>query len=155
MTCDFCDCDLPLVFATNDQSALFRQIYQIQTEDDAKLSVDVEDNCVYEYWETRTVKPAQGFQHLCKKCACKLDAFGSRVLEDDCHRRVKNARNTATNILNANAKRDIPLYMVAFDIAIKDHPVAQISRKEGDRIIMTNMVHGESVGHLLKYMEGR
>ena len=133
MTCDFCDCDLPLVFATNDQSALFRRIDQIQTEDDAKLSVDIEENCVYEYWETRAVKPAKGFKHLCKKCACKLDAFGSLVLEDDCQRRVKNARNTASNIL----------------------PVAQVSRKESDRFIMANMVHGDSVGHLLRYMEGR
>lgn len=154
MTCDFCECELPVVAASNDRDRLFDIAERIETEPGSHLCLDLNQYCIYEFWCTDSVQPLDRYKHLCKKCAAGLDAFGSALLERDCHRRVLNYKNTATNALNAMREKEMHPYMLAVDLDIKDHPVAQVCRRDGDRWVLTNMIRGDAVGHLLKYMEG-
>lgn len=153
MTCDFCGGDLPVLFASNDRDALFDSAERIETEQGSHLCLDLNDYCIYEFWRTESVQPMDRYKHLCKKCAAGLDAFGSALLVRENHRRIMNYRNIAANALNAMRGKETHPYMVAVDLGIKDHPVAQVCRKDGDRWVLTNMIRGDSVGHLLKYME--
>ena len=154
MTCDFCGGDLPVLFASNDRDALFDSAERIETEQGSHLCLDLNDYCIYEFWRTESVQPMDRYKHLCKKCAAGLDAFGSALLVRETHRRIMNYRNIAANALNATRGKETHPYMVAVDLGIKDHPVAQVCRKDGARWVLTNMIRGDSVGHLLKYMEG-
>lgn len=154
MKCDFCGCDLPLIFATNDRDALFDKVESIDiSEPGARLCVDLNEYCVYEFYRTEAFQSPDGYEHLCMKCAACLDAFGSALLERDCHRRVLNYRNTAANALHTLRGKEIHPYLIGVDIGIKDHPVAQVLRKDGDRWVLTNTVLGDAVGHLMTYME--
>ena len=154
MHCDFCGCDLPVDMASNDTDALVQAIHNAEPEDRDSFVLDMDDKCVYRFWPTHLGYPVEGFRHFCKECASKLDDFGNRLLEADCMRRVLCARSSSANAINRRMGSDIHPYMVAFDISLKDHPVAQVVRKDGDRWTLTNMIRGDAVGHLLKYMEG-
>lgn len=154
MTCDFCGCDLPVLAASNDSDALFDIAERIEIEQGRHMCVDLEDCCVYEFWRTESIQPLDGYKHLCEKCAAGLDAFGAALLEKDCRRRILNYKNTATNELNKIRGKEMHPYMVAVDLGIKDHPVAQVCRKDGDRWVLTNMIRGDAVGNLMTYMEG-
>lgn len=154
MICDFCGCDLPVLAASNDRDTLFDIAERIENEPGSHLCLDLNDRCIYEFWRTESVQPLDGYKHLCEKCAAGLDAFGSALLVRDCSRRILNYKNSATNALNTMRGKETHPYMVAVDLGIKDHPVAQVCRKDGDRWVLTNMIRGDTVGHLLKYMEG-
>ena len=154
MTCDFCGCDLTILLATNDRDALFDSIERIENEPGSHLLLDLNDKCIYEFYRTEAIQSPDGYKHLCLKCASRLDAFGSALLERDSHRRILNYRNIAANVLNDICGKEMHPYMVAVDVGVKDHPVAQVCRKDGDRWVMTNMIVGDAVGHLMTYMEG-
>lgn len=153
MTCDFCGCDLLILFATNDRDALFDNLEGIENEPGSHLLLDLNEHCVYEFYRTEAIQSPDGYKHLCRKCAARLDAFGSALLERDCRRRVLNYKNTATNALNTIRGREMPPYMVAIDVGIKDRPVAQVYRKDGGRWVLTNTILGDAVGQLMTYME--
>lgn len=153
MKCDFCGRDLPVVAASNDTDVLVDTIYRIEPEDRSHAVLDLNERYIYRYWSTHLVQPVEGFTHLCKTCAHDLDVFGAKLLETDCQRRVRCARSIATNAINKRAGLEIPPYMVAFDISLKDHPVAQVCRKDGDRWVLTNTIMGDAVGHIMTYME--
>lgn len=153
MTCDFCGCDLPMVLASDVRDALFDAFENAESEHGSHICLDLNNNCVYEFWRTESVKPMDGYKHLCKKCASGLDTFGTALLEKDCRRRVLNYKNAATNALHAIRGREMHPYMVAIDTGVEDHPVAQVCRKDGDRWVLTNMIRGDAVGHLMTYME--
>lgn len=154
MICDFCGCELPVIFASDDTDALFDSAERTEIEQGRHMCVDLEDCCVYEFWRTESVQPLDGYKYLCKKCAAGLDAFGSALLEQERRRRVLNYRNAATNVLNTMRGKEIHPYMVAMDLGTKDNAVAQVCRRDGERWVLTNMVHGDAVGHLMTYMEG-
>ena len=155
MKCDFCGCDLPLIFATNDRDALFDKVESIDiSEPGARLCVDLNEYCVYEFYRTEAFKSPDGYEHLCKKCANGLDAFGSALLERDCRRRVMNYRNSAANALHKIRGKEIHPYMVSVDLGIKDLPVASVFRKDGDHWVLTNEILGDEVGRIMNYMEG-
>lgn len=154
MICDFCGCDLPVLAASNDRDALFDIAERIENEPGSHLCLDLNDHCIYEFYRTEAIQSPDGYEHLCMKCAAGLDAFGSALLVRENHRRIMNYKSTATNELNKNRGKEMHPYMVAVDLGIKDHPVAQVCRKDGDRWVLTNMIRGDAVGHLLKYMEG-
>lgn len=154
MICDFCGCELPILFATNDRDALFDKIERIENEPGSHLCRDLNEHCIYEFYHTETIQSPDGYKHLCKKCATGLDAFGSALLEQDCRRRVLNYRNIAANVLNTMHGNEVHPYMVAMDLGTKDNAVAQVCRRDGERWALTNMVHGDAVGHLMTYMEG-
>lgn len=154
MQCDFCGCDLPLIFTTNDKGALFNNFEDTDVcEPGGHLCLDLTDHCIYEFYHTETIQSPNGYKHLCKKCSAGLDAFGSALLEQDCRRRVLNYRNIAANTLNKNRGKEIPPHIVGVDVGVKDHPVAQVCRRDGDRWVLTNMIRGDAVGHLVTYME--
>lgn len=154
MQCDFCGCDLPLIFATNDRDALFNKFEDADVcEPGGHLCLDLNDYCIYEFYHTETIQSPERYRHLCKKCAAGLDAFGSALLVRDCSRRILNYKNSATNALNTIRGREMHPYMVAVDVSVKDSPVAQVCRRDGDRWVLTNMIRGDAVGHLLTYME--
>lgn len=153
MNCEFCGCELPVLVASNDREALFDIVERIEIESGSHICLDLNDYCIYEFWRTESVQPLHRYKHLCKKCASGLDAFGSALLVRDCSRRILNYKNSATNELNKMRGKEIHPYMVAVDIGIKDLPVAQVLRKDGDRWVLTNTIQGDAVGHLLKYME--
>ena len=154
MICDFCGCKLPVLFSSNDRDALFDYAERIEVEQGSHICLDLNDYCIYEFWRTESVQPMDRYKHLCKKCASGLDTFGSALLVRDCNRRIMNYKNYATNELNKIRGKEMHPYMVAVDLGIKDQPVAQVCRKDGDRWVLTNMIRGDAVGHLLKYMEG-
>lgn len=151
MKCEFCGCELPVLAASNDRDALFDSAERI--EQGSHICLDLDDRCIYEFWRTESVLPLDGYRYLCKKCATGLDAFGSALLVRDCSRRILNYKNSATNALNTFRGREMHPYMVAVDVSVKDHPVAQVCRKDGDRWVLTNMIRGDAVGHLMTYME--
>lgn len=153
MICDFCGCDLPVLAASNDRDALFDIAERIENEPGSHLCLDLNDHCIYEFYRTEAIQSPDGYEHLCMKCAAGLDAFGSALLVRENHRRIMNYKSTATNELNKNRGKEMHPYMVAVDLGIKDHPVAQVCRKDGDRWVLTNMIRGDAVRHLLKYME--
>lgn len=153
MICDFCGCKLPVLVSSNDRDALFDSAERIEVEQGSHICLDLNDYCIYEFWRTESVQPMDRYKHLCKKCASGLDTFGSALLVRDCSRRIMNYKNSATNALNAMRGKEMHPYMVAVDLGIKDHPVAQVCRRDGDRWVLTNMIRGDAVGHLLKYME--
>ena len=154
MIWDFCGCDLTVLLATNDRDTLFDKIERIETEPGSHLLLDLDDKCIYEFYRTEAIQSPDGYEHLCMKCATRLAAFGLAQLERDSHRRILNYKNTATNALNTIRGREIPPYMVAIDVGIKDRPVAQVYRKDDGRWVLPNTILGDAVGHLLKYMEG-
>lgn len=153
MTCDFCGCDLPVIIASNDIDTLMQAIHNAETEADGNLVLSLSDKEVYQFWSTHIAYNVEGFRHLCKECASKLDVFGNKLLERDCHRRVLNYKNTATKVLNTMHGKEIHPYMVAMDLGTKDNAVAQVCRRDSERWALTNTIHGDAVGHLLKYME--
>ena len=154
MKCDFCGRELAWVFASNDSNALFDHIEKIENKPGSYLLLDLNDKCIYEFYRTETIQPPDGYKYLCKNCADGLDAFGLALLVRDNHRRTLNSRNIAKNALNAVCGKETHPYMVSIDVGIKDRPVAQVCRKDGDRWVLTNTIQGDAVGHLLKYMEG-
>lgn len=154
MTCDFCGCELLPLFASNDRDALFDNVEKLEIEPGSHICIDLNDYCIYEFWRTESVQPVDRYKHLCKKCAAGLDAFGLALLKRDNDRRILNYRNVADNVLDAIRGKEMHPYMVAVDLGIKDHPVAQVCRKDGVHWVLTNMIQGDDVGHLLKYMEG-
>lgn len=154
MRCDFCGRDLTILLATNDRDALFDNIERIENEPGSHLLLDLDDKCIYEFYRTEAIQSPDGYEQLCMKCAACLDAFGSALLERDCRRSVMNYRNSAANMLHTLRGKEMHPYMVAVDLGIKDHPVAQVCRKDGVHWVLTNMILGDDVGHLLKYMEG-
>lgn len=129
MICDFCGCELPVLSTSSER-------------------------CIYESYYTESVPLLDGYKNLCKTCAARLDAFGAALLQKDCRRRVQNFKNASANALNKLRGKELHPYMVAIDIGMKDQPVAQVCRKDGDRWVLTNMIRGEAVGHLITYMEG-
>lgn len=153
MICDFCGCDIPVLAASNDRDALFDIAERIENEPGSHLCLDLNDHCIYEFWRTESLQPMDGYKHLCKKCASGLDAFGSALLVRDCSRRILNYKNSAANALNAMREKEMHPYMVAVDLGIKDHPVAQVCRKDGEQWVLTNTIRGDAVGHLMTYME--
>lgn len=154
MTCDFCGCDLTVLLATNDRDTLFDKIERIETEPGSYLFLDLNDKCIYEFYRTEAIQSPDGYEHLCMKCASRLDAFGLALLERDRHRRILNYRNIAANALNVIRGKEIHPYMVGVDVGVKDLPVAQVFRKDGDQWVVTNTIIGDAVGHLITYMEG-
>lgn len=153
MNCEFCGCELPVLAASNDRDALFDVAERIEIERGSRMCVDLDDCCIYELWSTESVQPLDGYKYLCKKCATGLDAFGSAILERDLRRRVLNYRNIAANVLNKFRGKEMRPYIVAVDVGVKDNPVAQVCRKDGDRWVLTNTIQGDAVGHLMTYME--
>ena len=154
MTCDFCGCDLTVLLATNDRDTLFDKIERIETEPGSHLLLDLDDKCIYEFYRTEAIQSPDGYKHLCKKCAAGLDAFGLALLKRDNDRRILNYRNIAANVLNTIRGKEMHPYMVGVDVGVKDLPVAQVCRKDGDRWVVTNTIVGDAVGHLMTYMEG-
>ena len=153
MTCDFCGCKLPVLVATNDRDALLDIAERSENVQDKRICLDLDDCCIYEFWRTESVQPMDRYKYLCKKCAAGLDAFGSVLLEQERRRRVLNYRNAAANVLNTMRGKEIHPYMVAMDLGTKDNAVAQVCRRDGEQGVLTNMVHGDAVGHLMTYME--
>lgn len=153
MICGFCCGELPILASSNDREALFDIVERIEPRPGSHLLLDLDDKCVYEFYQTEAFQSPDRYKHLCMKCASRLDAFGSALLEADCRRRVLNYKNASTNILNVNRGKEMHPYMVAVDLGIKDHPVAQVCRKDGDRWVLTNLIRGDAVGHLMAYME--
>ena len=154
MTCDFCGCELPVFIASNDTDTLMRAMHNAETEADGNLVLSLSDKEVYQFWSTHIAYNVEGFRHLCKECASKLDVFGNKLLERDCHRRILNYRNIAANVLNTIRGKELHPYMVAVDVGVKDHPVAQVCRKDGERWVVTNTVMDDDVGHFMTYLEG-
>ena len=154
MICDFCGCDLPVLAASNDRDALFDIAERIENSPGSHLCLDLNDGCIYEFWRTESIQPMDRYKHLCKKCASGLDTFGLALLERDSHRRILNYRNIAANVLHTLRGKEIHPYMIGVDVGVKDHPVAQVCRKDGDRWVVTNTILGDAVGHLMTYMEG-
>lgn len=153
MTCDFCGGDLPVLAASNDRDALFDIAERIENEPGSHLCLDLNQYCIYEFYRTEAIQSPDGYEHLCMKCASRLDAFGSALLVRENHRRIMNYKNSATNELNKIRGKEMHPYMVAVDLGIKDRPVAQVCRKDGDRWVLTNTIRGDAVGHLMTYME--
>lgn len=122
MICDFCGYKLPILVASNNRDALFDSAERIETEQGSHLCLDLNDYCIYEFWRTESVQPVDRYKHLCKKCASRLDAFGSALLVRENHRRIMNYRNISANALNAMCGKEMHPYMVAVDLGIKDHP---------------------------------
>ena len=154
MTCEFCGCELLPLFASNDRDALFDNVEKLEIEPGSHICIDLNDYCIYEFWRTESVQPIDRYKHLCKKCAAGLDAFGLALLKRDNDRRILNYRNVAANVLNAIRGKEMHPYMVAVDVGVKDHPVAQVCRKDGERWVVTNMVMDDDVGHFMTYLEG-
>lgn len=154
MRCDFCGCDLSILLATNDSDALLDNIERIETEPGSHLLLDLDDKCVYEFYRTEAIQSPDGYEHLCMKCASRLDAFGLALLQRDSHRRLLNYRNIAANVLNDIRGKEMHPYIIAIDAGVKDCAVAQVFRKCGDRWVVTNTIVGDAVGHLLTQMEG-
>lgn len=154
MKCDFCGCDLPLIFATNDRDALFDKFEATDnSEPGSHLCLDLNEYCIYEFYHTEVIPSLDGYKHLCKKCANGLDAFGSALLERDCHRCAMNYRNSAANMLHTLRGKEIHPYMVAMDLGTKDNAVSQVCRRDGEQWALTNTILGDAVGHLMTYME--
>lgn len=154
MTCDFCGCELPTVLASYDRDTLFDAFENTEPGEDSYICLDLKNRCIYEFWRTKSMEPVDGYKHLCNKCAVGLDAFGSALLVRDKHRQILNYRNIAANVLNAIRGKEMHPYMIGVDVGVKDHPVAQVCRKDGDRWVITNTIVGDAVGHLMTYMEG-
>lgn len=154
MTCDFCGCELQVLVASDDAEALFDNFKRIDVEPCGHVCLDLDERCVYEFYYTEFVPLLDGYKHLCKKCATGLDAFGKAILERDCRRRVLNYKNASVNALNKLRGTELHPYTVTIDISVKDQPVAQVCRKDGDRVVLTNTIRGDAVGHLITYMEG-
>lgn len=154
MTCDFCGGDIPVLAASNGRDTLFDIAERIETEPGSHLLLDLDDKCIYEFYRTEAIQSPDGYEHLCMKCASRLDAFGSALLQRDSHRRIMNYRNVAANVLNAIRGKEMHPYMIGVDVGVKDLPVAQVCRKDGDRWVVTNTIVGDAVGHLMTYMEG-
>lgn len=154
MTCDFCGCELLPLFASNDRDALFDNVEKLEIEPGSHICIDLNDYCIYEFYRTEAIQSLYGYEHLCMKCASRLDAFGSALLQRDSHRRILNYRNVAANVLNTIRGKEMHPYMIGVDVGVKDLPVAQVCRKDGDRWVVTNTIVGDAVGHLMTYMEG-
>jgi hypothetical protein len=143
-----------MLFASNDRDALISGFDKIENEPDSHLCLDLNDSCIYEFLHTETIQPFDRYKHLCKECASGLDAFGSALLVRESSRRILNYRNIAANVLNAIRGKEVNPYMIGIDVGVKDLPVAQVFRKDGDQWVVTNTIVGDAVGHLITYMEG-
>lgn len=157
MKCDFCEEDLPIVGAFNVLSDGDLEAFVDKTSGavpDGWLFVDIDEGEVTQFFRPKIFPKLDGYECLCERCARKIDTYADKLLEAQRDLEVKLASNTARNAINARRGRPARSYMIAFDLDIPAHPVAQVFEKIDGLYRLCNELEGDAVGTVLKYMEG-
>lgn len=157
MKCEFCGETLPIVGGFNGISGVELESYidNIQNEfPDGHLYLDIDGGIVTQFFCPKNFSKLDGYRCLCKQCAGKLDVYADKLLEAQRNLETRLAQNIARNAVNARRYKPVPPYLVAFDLDIPAHPVAQVFKKIDGDYRLCNQLNDEAVGTLLRYMEG-
>lgn len=154
MKCEFCGERLPIVFASKEADAdtAIARVEELGIY--GHFVYDADDHVVYEYFRPNVVPRVDGYWHLCSRCANKLSEYSEKLLNkrDSIHEAY--IKNTALNTIRRNRGKKATPYMVAFDLSIEKHPVAQVFKKDNDTYHLCNQLDDEAAGILLKHLDG-
>lgn len=154
MECEFCGKTLPIVFASKEGDAYTAMDRVEKLCPDGHFVYDADDHVVYEYFSTNVVPSIDGYKHLCLQCADKLSTYSEKLLNKHDSILEMYAKNTSVNAIRKHCGDPATPYLVAFDLDIPAHPVAQVFKKTDGSYRLCNELRGDDVGRLLKYMEG-
>lgn len=157
MKCDFCGEDLPIIggfsgLTDDDLEAFIDKIRDAVP--DGRLCADIDGGVVTQFFRPKILPALDGYQFLCKRCVSKVDAYTDKLLEAYRDLERKLARNSARNAVNKRRGKTPASYMIAFDLDIPAHPVAQVFEKTDGLYRLCNELEGDAAGTVLKYMEG-
>lgn len=153
MKCEFCGETLPIAFAAKEADA-FDAIDRIRELcPDGNFVYDADDHVVFEYFSANVVPTIEGYRFLCLRCANKLSEYSEKLLSKDSAIRKMYIKNTALNTIRRHRGKPATHYMVAFDLGIEKHPVAQAFKKDGDSYRLCKQLDDEAAGILLKHLE--
>ena len=157
MKCDFCGEDLPIVggfsgLTGDDLEAFIDRAPNVVL--DGWLYIDIDGGIVTQFFRPKIFPALDGYQHLCRRCASKIDTYADKLLEAYRDLELKLARSSARNAVNARRGKNPLSYMIAFDLDIPAHPVAQVFEKTDGLYRLCNELEGDAAGTVLKYMEG-
>mgnify|MGYP003418578825 FL=1 len=153
MECEFCGKTLPIVFASREGDAFTAMDRVKELCPDGHFVYDADDHIVYEYFSTNVVPCIDGYRHLCLDCANKLSTYSEKLLNKHDSMRETFVRNTALNTIRKHRTDQATAYLVAFDLDVEEHPVAQVFKKTDGVYRLCNRLNDGTVGTVLKYME--
>ena len=154
MICEFCGTELPTVFASKEDDA-FHAIDRVRELcPDGNFVYDADDHVVFEYFSANVVPSIEGYRFLCLRCANKLSEYSEKLLNKHDSIRETYIKNTALNAVRKHRGKTTTPYMVAFDLGIERHPVAQVFKKENDGYRFCKQLDDEAAGILLNRFEG-